>query len=37
MVAEDDNKKFIGIVTRFHVMSMYNKELVLLQGDVKEQ
>ena len=37
VVAEDDNKKFIGIVTRFHVMSMYNKELVLLQGDVKEQ
>lgn len=37
VVAEDDNKKFLGIVTRFHVMSMYNKELVLLQGDVKEQ
>ena len=37
VVAEDDNKKFIRIVTRFHVMSMYNKELVLLQGDVKEQ
>ena len=28
VVAEDDNKKFIRIVTRFHVMSMYNKELV---------
>ncbi len=31
VVAEDDNTKFIGIVTRFHVMSRYNKELVLLQ------
>ena len=33
VVAEDDNKKLIGIVTRFHVMYRYNKELVLLQGD----
>ena len=32
VVAEDDNKKLIGIVTRFHVMYRYNKELVLLQG-----
>ncbi len=31
VVAEDDNKKLIGIVTRFHVMYRYNKELVLLQ------
>jgi CIC family chloride channel protein len=31
VVAEDDNKKFVGIVTRFHVMSRYNKELILLQ------
>jgi chloride channel protein, CIC family len=37
VVNEDDNKKFIGIVTRFHVMSMYNKELVLLQGAGKEE
>ncbi|MCP4251875.1 MAG: chloride channel protein [Candidatus Scalindua sp.] len=37
IVAEDDNKKFLGLVTRFHVMSMYNKELILLQGDSKEQ
>lgn len=37
VVDESDNKKFIGIVTRFHVMSMYNKELVLLQGAGKEQ
>ncbi len=36
VVAEDDNKKFLGLVTRFHVMSMYNKELILLQGDSKE-
>ena len=35
VVAEDDNKKLIGIVTRFHVMYRYNKELVLLQGDKK--
>ncbi len=33
VVAEDDNKKLIGIVTRFHVMYRYNKELVLSQGD----
>ena len=33
VIAEDDNKKLIGIVTRFHVMYRYNKELVLLQGD----
>ncbi len=33
VVAEDDNKKLLGIITRFHVMSRYNKELVLLQGD----
>ena len=32
VVDEDDSNKFIGIVTRFHVMPMYNKELVLLQG-----
>jgi len=32
VVAEDDNKKFVGLVTRFHVMSRYKKELVLLQG-----
>jgi CIC family chloride channel protein len=37
VVAEDDNKKLIGIVTRFHVMYRYNKELVLLQGDKKVQ
>ena len=36
VVAEDDNKKLIGIVTRFHVMYRYNKELVLLQGDRTE-
>ncbi|MBT3879106.1 MAG: chloride channel protein [Candidatus Scalindua sp.] len=36
VVAEDDNKKLIGIVTRFHVMYRYNKELVLLQGDKTE-
>ena len=35
VVAEDDNKKLIGIVTRFHVMYRYNKELILLQGDKK--
>lgn len=32
VVAEDDNKKFVGLVTRFHVMSRYKKELALLQG-----
>ena len=37
VVDEDDSKKFIGIVTRFHLMSMYNKELVLLQGAGKEE
>ncbi|MHC4321577.1 MAG: chloride channel protein [Planctomycetota bacterium] len=37
VVDEGDSKKFIGIVTRFHVMSRYNKELVLLQGVRKEQ
>ena len=37
VVDEDDSKKFIGIVTRFHLMSMYNKELVLLQGTGKEE
>ena len=33
VVADDDDKKLIGIVTRFHVMYRYNKELVLSQGD----
>jgi CIC family chloride channel protein len=37
VVAEGDSKKLIGIVTRFHVMYRYNKELVLLQGDKKVQ
>lgn len=32
VVAGDDKRKLIGIVTRFHVMSRYNKELLLLQG-----
>ncbi len=36
VVSEDDNKKFLGLVTRFHVMSMYNKELILLQDARKE-
>ncbi|MCP4267080.1 MAG: CBS domain-containing protein [Candidatus Brocadiaceae bacterium] len=31
-VVDGDNKKLIGIVTRFHVMYRYKKELVLLQG-----
>ncbi|GAX59246.1 chloride channel protein [Candidatus Scalindua japonica] len=33
VVDEDDDKKLIGIVTRFHVMYRYNKEMVLSQGD----
>lgn len=37
VVDEDDEKKLIGIVTRFHVMYRYNKEMVLSQGDNAEK
>ncbi len=35
-VVDGGNKKLIGIVTRFHVMYRYKKELVLLQGNRAE-
>ena len=34
VVDEDDDKKLVGIVTRFHVMYRYNKELILSQGNL---
>ncbi len=37
VVDENDDKKLIGIVTRFHVMYRYNKELVLSRGDRAEK